>query len=213
MNPGTQKLSFIEKAGYSAGDAAANFVFMTMILFQANFYTDVFGISATAAGTILLAARLWDAFFDPLMGVMADRTKTRWGRFRPWILWTSIPWAIVMVLAYTTPKGWGAAAMIAYAAITNLLLMTLYSMNNMPYSALGGVMTGDVNERAKLNSFRFIAVNVAQFIVGGFTLPLVDPLGRLVPGALLHHLCLLPRTHPAGGYHPHLALGRPRDAG
>jgi Na+/melibiose symporter-like transporter len=173
MNPGTQKLSFLEKAGYSAGDAAANFVFMTMILFQANFYTDVFGISATAAGAILLAARLWDAFFDPLMGVMADRTKTRWGRFRPWILWTAIPWAIVMVLAYTTPKGWGMAGMIAYAAITNLLLMTLYSMNNMPYSALGGVMTGDVNERAKLNSFRFIAVNAAQFIVGGFTLPLV----------------------------------------
>jgi len=74
MNPGAQKLSFLEKAGYSAGDAAANFVFMTMILFQANFYTDVFGISATAAGTILLAARLWDAFFDPLMGVLADRS-------------------------------------------------------------------------------------------------------------------------------------------
>ncbi len=173
MSAGTQKLSFLEKAGYSAGDAAANFVFMTMILFQANFYTDVFGISASAAATILLAARLWDAFFDPLVGVLADRTRTRWGRFRPWVLWTSIPWAIVMVLAYTTPKGWGMAAMIAYAAITNLLLMTLYSMNNMPYSALGGVMTGDVHERAKLNSYRFIAVNAAQFIVGGFTLPLV----------------------------------------
>jgi Na+/melibiose symporter-like transporter len=167
------KLSFREKAGYSAGDAAANFVFMTMILFQANFYTDVFGISAAAAGAILLAARLWDAFFDPIMGLLADRTSTRWGRFRPWILWTALPWAVVMVLAYTTPKGWSAAAMIAYAAVTNIMLMTLYSMNNMPYSALGGVMTGDVNERAKLNSFRFIAVNAAQFIVGGFTLPLV----------------------------------------
>jgi len=173
MSASDQKLSFFEKAGYSAADAAANFVFMTMILFQANFYTDVFGISATAAGTILLAARLWDAFFDPIMGVLADRTQTRWGRFRPWILWTAFPWAVVMVLAYSTPHGWGMGAMIAYAAITNILLMTLYSMNNMPYSALGGVMTGDVNERAKLNSFRFIAVNAAQFIVGGFTLPLV----------------------------------------
>ena len=168
-----QKLSFTEKAGYSAGDAAANFVFMTMILFQANFYTDVFGISATAAGAILLAARLWDAFFDPVMGVLADRTNTRWGRFRPWVLWTALPWCVAMVLAYTTPKGWSASAMIAYAAITNIMLMTLYSMNNMPYSALGGVMTGDVNERAKLNSYRFISVNAAQFIVGGFTLPLV----------------------------------------
>jgi GPH family glycoside/pentoside/hexuronide:cation symporter len=169
----TQKLTFVEKAGYSAGDAAANFVFMTMILFQTSFYTDIFGISATAAGLILLSARLWDAFADPIVGLLADRTKTRWGRFRPWILWTSVPWAIVMVLAYTTPKGWSMGAMIAYATITNVMLMSLYSMNNMPYSALGGVMTGDVNERAKLNSFRFIAVNAAQFIVGGLTLPLV----------------------------------------
>jgi len=168
-----QKLSFIEKAGYSAADAAANFVFMTMILFQANFYTDVFGITAGAAATILMAARLWDAFADPIVGVLADRTNTRWGKFRPWVLFTALPWAIVMVLAYTTPKGWSMSAMIAYAAITNVLLMTIYSMNNMPYSALGGVMTGDVNERAKLNSFRFVAVTVAQFIVGGLTLPLV----------------------------------------
>jgi Na+/melibiose symporter-like transporter len=173
MSDTSQKLSFTEKAGYSAADAAANFVFMTMILFQTNFYTDVFGISAAAAGAILLAARLWDAFFDPIMGVLADRTRTRWGKFRPWVLWTAFPWTIVMVLAYSTPKGWSAGAMIAYAAITNILLMTLYSMNNMPYSALGGVMTGDPNERAKLNSFRFIAVNAAQFIVGGLTLPLV----------------------------------------
>ena len=173
MAEASPKLSFLEKAGYSAGDAAANFVFTTMILFQANFYTDVFGISAPAAAAILLAARLWDAFFDPIMGLLADRTHTRWGRFRPWVLWTALPWAVVMVLAYTTPKGWPDGAMIAYAAVTNMLLMTLYSMNNMPYAALGGVMTGDMNERAKLNSFRFISVNAAQFIVGGFTLPLV----------------------------------------
>jgi glycoside/pentoside/hexuronide:cation symporter, GPH family len=168
-----QRLSFLEKAAYSGGDAAANFVFMTMILFQLNFYTDVFGLSASAAAAILLGPRLWDAFFDPIMGVLADRTRTRWGRFRPWVLWTSVPWAVVMILAYTTPHGWSLGAMIAYAAITNALLMTLYSMNNMPYSALGGVMTGDLDERTKLNSYRFVAVNIAQFVVGGFTLPLV----------------------------------------
>src|SRR5690242_4907513 len=172
MNAG-QKLSFGEKAGYSAADAAANFVFMTMILFQTNFYTDVFGITAGAAATILIVARLWDAVADPIVGILADRTKSRWGKFRPWILFTALPWCVLMILAYTTPKGWGMGAMIAYAAITNILLMTIYSMNNMPYSALGGVMTGDVNERASLNSFRFIAVNAAQFIVGGLTLPLV----------------------------------------
>jgi Na+/melibiose symporter-like transporter len=168
-----QKLSFFEKAAYSGGDAAANFVFMTMILFQLNFYTDVFGLSAGAAAAILLGPRLWDAFFDPIMGILADRTRTRWGRFRPWVLWTSIPWAVVMILAYTTPHGWSMGAMVAYAAVTNALLMTLYSMNNMPYSALGGVMTGDLDERTKLNSYRFVAVNIAQFVVGGFTLPLV----------------------------------------
>ena len=127
-----QKLSFLEKAGYSGGDAAANFVFMTMVLFQLNFYTDVFGLSAGAAAAILLWPRLWDAFFDPIMGILADRTNTRWGRFRPWVIWTAVPWAVVMVLAYTTPKGWSMGALIAYAGITNTLLMTLYSMNNMP---------------------------------------------------------------------------------
>lgn len=167
------KLSFVEKAGYSAADAAANFVFMTMILFQLNFYTDVFGLSASVAAAVLLWPRLFDAVFDPVMGILADRTNTRWGKFRPWILWTSVPFSVVMILAYSTPQGWSNGALIAYAIITNTLLMTLYSMNNMPYSALGGVMTADLNERAGLNSYRFIAVNIAQFIVGGFTLPLV----------------------------------------
>jgi len=173
MSESPQKLSILEKIGYSGGDAAANFVFMTMVLFQTNFYTDVFGLSASAAAAILLWPRLWDAIFDPIMGVLADRTNTRWGKFRPWVLWTSIPWVIVMVLAYTTPKGLSMGMMIAYAGITNTVLMTLYSMNNMPYSALGGVMTSDLNERTKLNSYRFVAVNIAQFLVGGLTLPLV----------------------------------------
>jgi Na+/melibiose symporter-like transporter len=169
----SQKLSVTEKIGYSLGDAAANFVFMTMILFQANFYTDVMGLAAGTAALIILVARLWDAFFDPLMGVLADRTRSRWGRFRPWILFTALPWGVATVLAYTTPSGWSYSALIAYALVTNILLMTLYSANNMPYAALGGVMTGDVDERARLNSYRFVAVNLAQLAVGGFTLPLV----------------------------------------
>jgi Na+/melibiose symporter-like transporter len=173
MADGSQKLSFVEKAGYSAGDSAANFVFMTMILFQTNFYTDVFGLSAGTAAAILLWPRLWDAIADPIVGILSDRTNTRWGKFRPWILFTAVPWCVVMILAYTTPHGWSMTSLVAYAVITNTLMMTIYSMNNMPYAALGGVMTGDINERAKLNSYRFIAVNAAQFIVGGFTLPLV----------------------------------------
>jgi len=172
-----QKLSFGEKAGYSLGDAAANFVFMTMILFQLNFYTDTLGITAAAAGTLLLVGRLWDAFFDPMMGVLADRTNTRWGKFRPWVLWTAAPWAIAMVLAYTNP-GLGMTGNLVWACLTNVLLMTLYSANNTPYSAMSGVMTGDVNERTSLSSFRFVAAMIAQLIVGGFTLPLVAKFGQ-----------------------------------
>jgi Na+/melibiose symporter-like transporter len=179
MPTDTAKLPVHEKIGYSLGDAAANFVFMTMILFQANFYTDVMGLAAGTAGLIILVARLWDAFFDPLMGVLADRTRSRWGRFRPWILFTALPWGIVMVLAYTTPSGWSITSLVIYALVTNILLMTLYSANNMPYAALGGVMTGDVQERANLNSYRFVAVNLAQLAVGGFTLPLVAKFAAL----------------------------------
>ncbi|HKE22220.1 MAG TPA: MFS transporter [Bryobacteraceae bacterium] len=175
--PTIAKLSLAEKAGYSLGDGAANFVFMTMILFQLNFYTDTLGITAAAAGTLLLVGRLWDAFFDPMMGVLADRTNTRWGKFRPWVLWTAVPWGIAMVLAYSAPD-LSAAGKIIYACLTNALLMTLYSANNTPYSAMTGVMTGDVNERTSLSSFRFVSAMVAQLIVGGFTLPLVAKFGH-----------------------------------
>src|SRR5471030_604688 len=98
-----QKLSFFEKAGYSAADSAANFVFMTMVLFQTNFYTDVFGLTASVAAAILLWPRLWDAVADPIVGVLADRTHTRWGKFRPWILFTAVPWFVVMIAAYSRP--------------------------------------------------------------------------------------------------------------
>jgi Na+/melibiose symporter-like transporter len=173
MSSERDRLPVVEKVGYSLGDAAANFVFMTMVLYQSNFYTGVMGISAAAAGWLLLAPRVWDAFFDPVMGIVADRTRTRWGRYRPWILWTAVPWGIVMYLAYSAPQGWSPGAIVAYALITNMLLMTLYSANNMPYAALGGVMTGDAVERTSLNAYRFVAVNLAQLVVTGFTLPLV----------------------------------------
>jgi glycoside/pentoside/hexuronide:cation symporter, GPH family len=169
----SQHIPIYEKIGYSVADSAANFVFMSMILFQSAFYTDVMGLKAEWAFYIILIPRLWDAFFDPIMGILADRTRTRWGNFRPWVLWTALPWGIIMFLAYSKPEGFGDVALITYAILTNTLLMTLYSANNMPYSALGGVMSSDIQERSKLNSFRFVAVNAAQFIVGGFTLVLV----------------------------------------
>ena len=177
MQDASKKLSFLEKSGYSCADAAANFVFMTMILFQLNFYTDTFGLVAWLAGTLLLVGRLWDAFFDPMMGVIADRTNTRWGKFRPWVIWTAIPWGIIFILAYTVPN-FATPGKIVWACITNILLMTLYSANNTPYSAMTAVMTGDVNERTTLSSYRFVAAMIAQLVVGTFTLSLVDKFGK-----------------------------------
>ena len=170
----SQKIPLYEKIGYSLGDSAANFVFLTMVCFQQGFYTDVMGLQPSQAAMAILIPRLWDAFFDPIIGSTADRTKTRWGRFRPWILWTAVPWSIMMVLAYFTPQGWSNAGMLTWAIITNTLLMSLYSCNNMPYAALGGVMTADQSERNKLNAVRFGAVVFAQWIVQTFTLVLRD---------------------------------------
>ena len=172
-----QKLRFREKAGYSCGDAAANFVFQTMLIFQLGYYTDTMGISAAAAGTLLLVGRFWDAFFDPFMGVVADRTNTRWGKFRPWVLWSAVPFAVMFWLSFTTPH-FGGTGKLVYAYVTYLLLMSVYSVNNLPYSALNGVITGDVNERTSLSSFRFFSAMVAAFFVQGLTLPLVGKFGQ-----------------------------------
>jgi glycoside/pentoside/hexuronide:cation symporter, GPH family len=175
--PVTQKLSFKEKAGYGFGDAAANFVFQTMLIFQLGFYTDVFGITAAAAGTLLLVGRFWDALFDPFMGVIADRTQTRWGKFRPWVLWSAVPFAVIFVLAFTTPE-YGPTGKLVYAYVTYILLMTIYSVNNLPYAALNGVLTGDVNERTSLSSYRFFFAMSASFLVQGLSLPLVAKFGQ-----------------------------------
>ncbi len=173
---GVTKLAAREKIGYSFGDGAANFVFQTMLIFQLPFYTNVYGLTAAAAGTLLLVGRFWDAIFDPFMGTLADRTNTRWGKFRPWVLWSAVPFAGVFVLVFTTPN-LGTAGKLIYAYVMYILLMTLYSVNNTPYSALNGVLTGDVNERTSLSSYRFFFSMSAALIVQGFTLPLVYKLG------------------------------------
>ena len=177
MASSTEKLSIREKIGYGFGDAAANFVFQTMLIFQLGFYTDVFGISAVAAGTLLLVGRFWDAAFDPFMGVVADRTNTRWGKFRPWVLWSAVPFALFFFLAFTTPD-FGSTGKLIYAYVTYILLMTVYSVNNLPYSALNGVMTGDVNDRTSLSSFRFFFAMAAALVVQGLTLPMVSKFGE-----------------------------------
>lgn len=173
----TQKVSLAEKIGYSLGDGAANLVFQMMMMFQLFFYTDVFGIKATAAGMILLVVRLSDAFIDPLAGILADRTNTKWGKYRPWVLWTALPFSVFFVLSFTTPDI-GEKAKILYAGITYTALMALYSFNNTPYASLGGVMSSDIRERTSISSVRFVTATIATFVVQGLTLPLVSKFGQ-----------------------------------
>lgn len=172
MTNDNQKVSMKEKIGYSLGDGAANLVFQMMMMFQLFFYTEVFGMKATVAGFILLFARVFDAFVDPVVGILSDRTNTRWGKYRPWILWTAIPFSVFFVLSFTTPD-MGERAKIIYAGVTYTILMSLYSFNNTPYSSLGGVMTSDIKQRTSISTVRFVTATIATFIVQGLTLPLV----------------------------------------
>jgi GPH family glycoside/pentoside/hexuronide:cation symporter len=171
------RLGTIEKIGYSLGDLAANLIFQTLLTFIAFFYTDVYKIAPNAAASIIFVGGLVGACFNPLMGLLADRTSTRWGKFRPWILWTSIPFGLISLLAFSTPE-LGEQGKIAYALITYILLMVIYSANNLPYSALSGVLTGSMAERNSLSSYRFVAVMVAQFIIQVLLLPMVLILGN-----------------------------------
>ena len=173
----TQKLSFKEKVGYSLGDTASHFVWDMVGFWLLFFYTDVYGISAAAAGTIMLVARFWDMAIDPIIGVVSDRTNTRWGKFRPYILFGAIPYAILAILTFTTPN-FGELGKIIYAGATYVLLMTAYATINLPYSALGAVMTDDTYERAGLNTYRFIAGFSGQFIVTGLALTLAKFFGN-----------------------------------
>jgi GPH family glycoside/pentoside/hexuronide:cation symporter len=171
------RLSVGEKVGYGLGDTAANFIFQTMVMFQLAFYTDTFGITAVAAGTLLMVVRVWDAVFDPMMGVIADRTNTRWGKFRPWVMWTAVPFGIMGFLTFMTPN-LGATGKLVYAYVTYIVLMMVYSANNLPYSALSGVMTGDMAERTSLSSYRFVFAMLAQLVIQGLALPMVLYFGQ-----------------------------------
>jgi GPH family glycoside/pentoside/hexuronide:cation symporter len=159
-----QKLSLGEKVGFSLGDAASNIFFQTFILFVPIFYTDVFGLSPAAVSLMFLITKIWDAVNDPMMGIISDRTKTRWGKFRPYILWFAIPFGIMGVLTFTTPNV-STTGRLIYAYITYTLLMMLYTIVNVPYSALMGVMTPNSEERTVLSQFRFIAAFIATTFV------------------------------------------------
>lgn len=177
MSKVVSKLSLKEKIGYGVGDTASHFVWDMVGFWILIFYTDTYGISAAAAGTIMLVARFWDMFSDPIMGVIADRTNTRWGKFRPYILWMALPYGILAVLTFTTPD-LGETGKVIYAGTTYLLLMTVFTAINLPYSSLGAVMTADSNERAGLNSYRFVFAFAGQLIVSGTALTLAKFFGN-----------------------------------
>jgi len=172
----TPRVSAGEKVGYALGDIATNFFFQSMILYQTRFYTDTVGLSAVAVGTMFLVLRLGDAILDPVIGALSDRTQSRWGKFRPWILGTAVPFGVIFWLVYVTPD-FGPAGKLVYAYITYSLVMILYSANNTPYSALMGVMTPDASERSSIASYRFVGALVGQFFIQALPLPLVAKLG------------------------------------
>ena len=169
-----QKVTLTEKIGYGLGDCSANLVFQMMMIYQTKFYTDIFGLEGAIAGTVMLVARIVDAFVDPTVGILSDRTNSRWGKYRPWVLWTALPFMVFYVLAFYNPGIEDKGLVALYATISYTLLMTMYSFNNTPYSSLGGVMSADIKERTSITSIRFIFSTIAQFVVQGLTLPLVS---------------------------------------
>jgi len=172
-----QKLSVGEKTGYALGDLAANFVFQAMLALQLDFYTHTFGLTAAQAGTLFLVVGLGVACLNPVMGMIADRTTTRWGKFRPWLLWTSVPFGIISILTFTTPQ-FSPGAKILYAWITYILLRVIYTVNNVPYASLTAVMTQDSDERTSISSYRQFAANSAGFIVQSLAVLMVAFFGR-----------------------------------
>jgi GPH family glycoside/pentoside/hexuronide:cation symporter len=178
MSTISQKLSVTEKIGYSLGDLAANLVFQTLMTYLAYFYTDIYGLNANDASAVMLTVGLIAAFgFNPIIGAVADRTVSRWGKFRPWILWTAVPLGVVALLAFSTPD-FSYKGKLIYAVVTYTLLLLLYAANNLPYSALSGVITGDMKERNSMSAYRFVAVMFAQFFVQVFMLPIIEYAGH-----------------------------------
>ena len=192
-----EKLSFWEKTGFSIGELAGSGFWQAVLIFLPIFYTDVFGIPATVVGTLFVIVRIFDAINDPIMGTIADRTNHRWGKFRPWLVWSSVPFGIMAFLMFYSPD-LGPSGKIVYAYVTYILMMIIYTMAMIPFSALSGVMTSDYLERTSLNSYRFVLAFLGAMIVQGLFIPMVkffghgnDMIGYRWTLAIFGPLCIL----------------------
>jgi len=173
------KISLKEKIGYGLGDAASSMFWKIFSMYLLFFYTDVFGLAPAVVGTMFLITRIWDSCFDPIVGIIADRTKTKWGKFRPYLLWVAVPFAVIGVLTFYTPN-FDEKGKIIYAYVTYSLMMMIYSLINVPYASLLGVMSSDRKERNTLSSYRMV------FAFGGSLLALwlIEPLVNYFGGSL-----------------------------
>ncbi|UFT93767.1 glycoside-pentoside-hexuronide (GPH):cation symporter [Pectobacterium carotovorum] len=169
-------LSVKEKIGYGMGDAGCNMIGGAIMLFLSYFYTDIYGLSPALVGTLLLSIRVIDAVTDPIMGAIADRTQSRWGRFRPYLLWVCVPYVLFSVLMFTTPD-WSYNGKVIYAFVTYFLMSLTYTAINIPYCSLGGVITADPHERVSCQSYRFIMVGIATLILSSTLLPMAEWFG------------------------------------
>ncbi len=176
----TDKISLKEKIGYALGDGAANIAWRGVATFLFIFYTDVFGLSPATVGVLFLVARFGDGISDVLMGILGDRTKSKYGKFRPWILWTAIPLGAILALLFTSPD-FSDSGKIIYAYITYIAFTLIYTANNVPYGALMAVMTGDDKERTSIGSFRMVGAFTGGMLVQGALLFLVAYFGNVNP--------------------------------
>jgi GPH family glycoside/pentoside/hexuronide:cation symporter len=165
-----------EKIGYGLGDAASHIVFDNVMFYMTFFYTDIFGLPAAFVGTMFLVARGLDAVSDPIMGWVADRTRSRWGKFRPYLLWGAVPFALSCVLAYSTPR-LGMGAKMVFAAATYVLLTQMYTVVNIPYCAMSGVITGDDRDRISLQAYRFVLATAGGMLSTVLMVPLATWIG------------------------------------
>ena len=180
MDNGT-KPSLKEKICYALGDASANIAWRGICTFLFIYYTDVFGLDPLVVGTLMLVVRLSDGVSDVAMGVVGDMTRSKYGKFRPWVLWTAIPLAVILSLTFTCPSGLGMTGKIVYAYITYILFTLVYTANNIPYGALMAVMTPDDRERASIGSFRMAGAFAGGMVVQGLLLYLVVLFGNINP--------------------------------